>query len=120
MKSLHCVAMLLVLATGCTSSIESRPNAFDIRTASKLRGDQRIGLQNAYQAPSVVTIMRQGQTRWEADLQSLTNTAVSMLGRHMSKEGITVDAGGAKKITLRVSEVTAMVAPFANRASLTL
>jgi len=120
-KLLNCAAVLLLLAVGaCTSNIESRPTSFDIREGSKLRGSQRIALQNTYQAPAVVTIMRQGQTRWEADLKSLTDTAVSMLGRHMGKEGIAVDSAAAKTIALRVSDVTAMVAPFANRASLTL
>jgi len=121
MKACKRLAVLLVLAmTGCTVDIQSRPTAFDIQESTKLRGDQRIALLNAYQAPTVVTIMRSGQTRWEADLKSFTDTSISMLGRHMSKQGIAIDSASAKRVTLRVHEVTATVAPFANRVFLTL
>ena len=121
MKAFEHLALLLFLATtGCTVDIPSRPAAFDIREGTKLRGDQRIALLNAYQTPTVVTIMRSGQTRWEADLKSLTDTGISMLGRHMSTQGITIDSSSTKTITLRVHEVSATVAPFANRVFITL
>jgi hypothetical protein len=121
MKTFERLAALLLVATaGCTVDIQSRTDAFDIQGGAKLRGDQQIALHNAYQVPTVVTIMRSGQTRWQADLKSLTDTGISMLGRHLSKQGVTIDGGATKKVTLRVHEVTATVAPFANRVFLTL
>lgn len=114
------VGLLLLATGGCTADIQSRPETFDIQGSAKLRGDQRIALHNAYQVPTVVTIMRSGINRWEADLKSLTDTGIAMLGRHMGKQGITIDSGATKKVTLRVHEVTATVAPFSNRVFLTL
>ena len=113
-------ALLLLATTGCTVDIQSRPASFDIQESTKLRGDQRIALRNAYQEPTVVTILRSGPTRWETDLRSLTDTGVSMLGRHMSRQGITIDGSASKKVTLRVHEVTATAAPFASRVFITL
>ena len=113
-------AFLLLAAAACTVNIPSSPTAFNVREGAKLRGEQRIALHNAYETSTVVTILRHGQNRWQTDLKSSTDTAISMLGRHMSKEGILIDSAAAKRITLRVHEVTAIAAFFANRASLTL
>ena len=99
---------LLMTLGGCTGTIQSNPTTFSVLegAAPALRGQQRIALKNAYKAETIVTVQQVRGSTALADLKQYTDTAISMLERQMTKDGITIDATATKSITLRVRDMT--------------
>lgn len=101
------LAALLLTAAGCGSlTIDANPDTFSVPsgTASQLRGPQTVALNNFYGAQTQVTIY-QGTGTWNADLKQYTDTAITMLGREMGKQGIKLEPSAAKSVRLRVLNV---------------
>ena len=99
--------LLLTALTGCGPLIiRSNPDTFAVpaEAATQLRGQQSVALNNAYKAETQVKIYT-GPRDWVADLEQYTETAITMLGREMTKKGIAVAPQATKSVTLRVHDV---------------
>jgi hypothetical protein len=107
LRSLLAASLLAAAACG-PLTVQSDPDTFAVPagTASQLRGPQTVALGNAYAAETRVTIYPGGPT-WNADLKQYTDTAITMLGREMDKQGIKVASPAAKSVKLRVLNVQA-------------
>lgn len=115
------VASLLAIAGCAPLTIETNPDTFQVPagTASQLRGPQTVALNNSYAAETRVAIY-QGAATWNADLKQYTDTAITMLGREMGKQGIKLESGAAKTVKLRVQNVQAGPSGWVISASLEL
>jgi hypothetical protein len=103
-----------VLLAGCTLDIPTNPDTFNVEPGrmSHLRQPQSIALDNGHAGPAVMQIKQSPHTL-VIDLRQLTDTAITMLGRAMSKQGISVDPQSPKKVTLRIQRALVASAPAA-------
>lgn len=104
----------LALASACTIEIPTDPGTFNVEPGrlSHLRRAQAIEVSNGYSGPSTVEIRQSGNT-FIIDHAKLTNTAIAMLSRAMSDQGIAPGPGGDKRITLRILQAAVVSAPNA-------
>ena len=105
------VAVLFAAAlAGCGQfPIQTDASTFSIEPAAvaHLRAQQAVALKNGYAAPAQAN-MPQGRGQiWTSDLKQLTETAISMLGRALEKQGIRIAPEAEKTVTLRVHELRA-------------
>lgn len=101
--------LLLAALTGCGPLIiKSNPSTFSVPAdaAAQLVKQQSVALNNAYKAETQVRIFT-GTRDWQGDLQQYTDTAITLLGREMTKKGTDLSPQSAKTITLRVRDVQA-------------
>ena len=98
---------LAVALASCTSTIRVNPVAVRGDTAA-LRGPQSIMLKNSYSSETKIVIVKGGGLTMDADLLQLTDTAITMIGRHLGKNGIVV-GNGQKTITLCVRDLKANI-----------
>lgn len=110
-KIFSMVAALLATAlAGCGElPVQTDPNTFSIESAAvaHLRAQQTVALRNGYSAPAQVNMPQGKGVIWTSDLQQLTATAISMLGRALEKQGIRIAPEAEKTVTLRVHELRA-------------
>jgi len=98
---------LAVALAGCTYHIKVNPVAVSGDTVM-LRGPQSITLKNGYSSESKIVISKGMGLAMDADLMQLTDAAITMMSRHLGKNGIAV-GGGEKTITLRVRDLKANI-----------
>jgi hypothetical protein len=105
MKRNLLVAMFLgAFAAGCAMDVPTRPDTFavDPANAAHLRGPQSIALKNAYAAEAKMDLdPGKGQT-WSIDQKQMTDTAMTMLGKAVEKQGIKTQGPADKSVTLQV------------------
>jgi hypothetical protein len=103
------VALLVGVLAGCTTTIVSNPDTFDVPAdaAKHLHAGGSIALNNAYPLELPKQIWTDGSSRWMGDLKQYTDTAITMLGKELKKKSIAVDPKAAKTVVLRVHGVRA-------------
>ncbi len=92
----------LTLASGCTFTIVTDPNAYPVAAGElpALPSGASVQLVNGY-SKSYVARMDHNQ---QADLQQFTQTAIVALGRALAEKGVAVEGG--KSIVLEVLNPT--------------
>lgn len=98
---------LAAALAGCSPvPIKTDAASIDVEPAltSQLRAGQAVELKNFYGAESVVVFMK-ASPGWSTDRKELTQTAVTVLGRALQKQGLKVASESGKVITLRVVDV---------------
>jgi len=102
--------LLFAVLTGCGPLIvKSNPSTFSVpadAAAQLVKQQQSVALNNAYKTETQVGIYS-GTRDWQGDLQQYTETAITLLGREMTKKGTDLSPQSAKTITLRVRDVHA-------------
>lgn len=110
------ILALAAVLVGCTTqTIKANPNTFSVReTTQTLRAPQTITVKNGYgySSPAKETIGSHGGATWDADMQQLTDTAISIMTRHLAKNGINVGLEGEKTVTLRVRDTRMEMTPI--------
>lgn len=108
----------LVGLAGCVTDPEtgralmpSDPGAFRLEplTVSHLRAPQLVTVANGYSAKVIVPTMSKFV---DADLRTVSETAVVMLSRALQDRGIGIAQEAPKKVTLRVSQLKMAGAPM--------
>jgi len=120
--ALTSTAMLLVIAlSGCAVDVVPTANNFSIepKYTNQLRGQQRVALVNGYttQSPARYTLQ---SNKFNFDRRQMTDTAITMLGQALEKQGILVDPKAEKTIWLQVAPSGMTFAMFRYTGKVTL
>ncbi len=117
--SLRALIPALAFLAGCAAppipTLHSDPAMYSVtETTASLRSGQRVALVNAY---AVETKYLLRDSSMNVDLRELTGTTIAMMSRHLARNGISIDPGADKKVTLKVREpsTTYMYNPFYQR-----
>jgi hypothetical protein len=105
MKRKLLVPMFLsAMAAGCAMDVPTRSDTFAVDSvhAAHLRGPQSIELKNAYSGEAKRDLdPGKGQT-WSIDQKQMTDTAMTMVGKAVEKQGIKTQGPADKSVTLQV------------------
>jgi hypothetical protein len=113
-RLLFALALAATLSACGTVTVVTDPSAYSVpASAASPRSGQSVALLNAYSSDNVKLVA----SHIQVDLRQVTDTAVTMMRRHLEKKGVTVDQNAPKKVTLKVvnANMYYMAIPFAER-----
>jgi hypothetical protein len=117
-------SLVFINLLGCSGptgplSVLSSPDTFALKAQNvpKFKSGTSYMITNAYKAPVSVQLHKDANKEWVGDLQQYTQTAATMLGRYLEKEGLKPTENGSKTIELRVKDV---ISPFGWTVTATL
>lgn len=103
-RHLMTVVVAALVSAGCAIDVPTGPDTFPLEpaNAAHLRAAQSVAFKNAYDAEAKRAIAAgKGQT-WTVDQKQMTDTAITMLGRALQKQGFNIQGPADKSITLQV------------------
>jgi hypothetical protein len=105
--------VFLFALAACTADIATDPNTFSLEPGrvSHLRRPQSVSLANGFEAESKRSFKINANT-WVFDEKQLTNTAIAVLNRGMTQQGLAVEPNGGKTIVMRASVLGARVRTY--------
>ena len=93
----------LIVFLGCTHYYVPRQYPLKLEMIPEFKGNQPIGIQNAYTASNIVFLGSQGGHKWMGDLQKWTDTAVGLLKAELGKRNVVATENTQKELKLTVT-----------------
>lgn len=119
MKRLFILGLIALLAGCGTYTVVPDPGAYSVRDQTmRLKRGTSIALLNGHPQQEMVMVA----DRMQVDARQVADTAISIMRRHLQRNGVTVDPNAPKKVTIRLASATMsyLAIPFAERWRTTL